>query len=90
MTNRNLQANTQQIKELNERLQKILDDDARDGTGHSFLGVGAGSGGAAGYGSGGGRAGDYGSGIGPGGGGVPGAARSLMGRAGSYEDAEHW
>ena len=50
---------SQQIKELNECLQKIIDDNARDGTGHSFLGVGAGSGRTAGYGSGGGRTGDY-------------------------------
>ena len=77
----NLLANTQQIKAPNERFQKILDDDARDGKGHGFLGVRAGSGGTARYTSSGGRAGGYGSHIGSGGGGVPNAVRSLMGRA---------
>jgi hypothetical protein len=74
-------ADTQQNQGLNERLQKIIDDDLRDGTRHVFLGVGAGSGPIAGYDSGGGGVGEYSSGIGPGGGGVSGAVWSLMGRA---------
>jgi hypothetical protein len=82
-------AHTKQNQGLNERLQKIIGDDARDDTSHGFLGVGASSGRTAGYAGGGGRAGDYGSGIGPGSGGVPGAVWSLMGRAVSHGGVKH-
>jgi hypothetical protein len=71
-------AHTKHNQGLNERLQKIIGDDARDDTSHGFLGVGAGSGPIAGYDSGGSGAGEYGSGIGPGGGGIPSAVWSLM------------
>jgi hypothetical protein len=71
-------AHTKQNQGLNERLQKIIGDDARDDTSHGFLGVGASSGRTAGYAGGGGRAGNYCSGIGSSGGGVPSAVWSLM------------
>jgi hypothetical protein len=82
-------AQTKQNQGLNERLQKIIGDDARDDTSHGSLGVGASSGRTAGYAGGGGRAGGYGSGIGPGSGGVPGAVWSLMGRAVSHGGVKH-